>query len=483
MAKYDNNLVVVGGGSAGLIAAYVAVTVRARVTLIEAGAMGGDCLNTGCVPSKALIRCARVAHAFRDAGRFGVEPATPRVEFPRVMARVRDAIATIEPKDSMERYRRLGVECIAGRARLEDGHHVSVDGRTISARSIVLATGATPLVPPIPGLAEAAPLTSENVWELGRLPEHLLVMGGGPIGCELAQSFQRLGSRVTLIDMEPRLLAREDPDVSAHLERVLRREGVDVRLGHRAVEVTPGDPAGSGTLLAETAGDPPAQAAIPFDRILVAVGRRPSSAGLGLEALGIDMASNGAVVVDRYLRTSCPSVYACGDLVGPWQFTHMAAHQAYYASVNAMFGRFRRLAVNYRVVPWATFTDPEVARVGLSEEQARAEGVPVEVTTYLLDDLDRAVTEDETGGWVKVVTPPGRDRILGATIVGAGAGEMIGEIVLAMTHGLGLKKLMSTIHVYPTYNEAVKLAAGAWRRNHVPHGLLGWVARLQSLLR
>lgn len=480
MAKFDNNLVVVGGGSAGLIAAYVAATVRAKVTLVEAERMGGDCLNTGCVPSKALIRCARIAHTFRDAGRFGIRPQAPEVDFPRVMARVREAITTIAPKDSMARYRSLGVDCVAGRARLEGPHHVSVDGRLISTRSVVLATGATPLVPPIPGLDVVGPLTSENVWDLDALPDRLLVMGGGPIGCELAQAFHRLGSRVTLLDMEPRLLPREDPDVSAHLEGVLRREGMDVRLGHRAVAVEAAAGGGTGILRAETADGP---AEIPFDRILVAVGRRPSSDGLGLEALGIGTAGNGAVEVDRYLRTGCPNVFACGDLVGPYQFTHMAAHQAWYAAVNALFGRFRKLAVNYAVVPWATFTDPEVARVGLSEEQARSMGRDVEVTVYPLCDLDRAVAEGDTGGWVKLVTAPGRSRILGATIVGAGAGELIGEIVLAMSHGLGLDKLMSTIHVYPTMTEAVKLSAGAWRRRHVPEGLLRWVGRLLAVLR
>ncbi len=458
----------------------MAATVKARVTLVESAAMGGDCLNTGCVPSKALLRCGRIAQGFRDAARYGVRPVAPEVDFPAVMGRVREAIDTIAPKDSMERYRSLGVDCVAGRARLIDAHHVAVGERVISTRSVVLATGARPVVPPIPGLSEVEPLTSETVWSLASLPERLVVMGGGPIGCELAQGFQRLGSRVTLLDMEPRLLPREDTDVSAHLQAVLRREGVDVRLGHRAVAVSPGERPGAGTLRAEAAG---ATVELPFDRILVAVGRRPTTEGLGLEALGIATGDDGAVTVDRYLRTACRNVFACGDVVGPYQFTHMASHQAWYAAVNALFGRFRRFAVSYRVVPWATFTDPEVARVGLSEEQARSEGRDVEVTTYPLSDLDRAVAEGESGGWVKLITAPGKDRILGATIVGAGAGELIGELVVAMTHGLGLGKLMSTIHIYPTMTEAVKLSAGAWRRGHVPERLLGWVGRLHALMR
>jgi pyruvate/2-oxoglutarate dehydrogenase complex dihydrolipoamide dehydrogenase (E3) component len=440
--------------------------------------MGGDCLNTGCVPSKTLIRSARVAHTLRTADASGLRAVAPEVDFPRVMARVRQAVATIAPKDSMERYRTLGVTCIEGRARLIDPHHVAVGDQVVSARSIVLAAGAQPLVPPIPGLADARPLTSENLWELDSLPARLLVLGGGPIGCELAQSFQRLGSTVTLVDMEPRLLPREDPDVSAHLEAVFREEGVDVRLGHKALRVDPA--AGAGTLHAEHAGG---TAALEFDRILVAVGRRPSSAGLGLEDLGIETLPDGAVRVDKYLRTSCPNVFACGDLVGPYQFTHMASHQAWFASVNALFGRFRKFAVNYDVVPWATFTDPEVGRVGLSEEQARSQGRAVEVTRYSLDDLDRAIADGDTRGWVKVLTEPGRDRILGATIVGPEAGDLIGEFIVAMTHGLGLKKLMSTIHIYPTRSEAAKLAAGAWRRHNAPQGLLTWVGRLHGLLR
>lgn len=480
MARYDNNLVVIGGGSAGLIAAYIAATVKARVTLIEQGAMGGDCLNTGCVPSKALIRAAAVAQQFRDAGRYGIGAVEPSVDFRRVMAHVRGAVDTIAPKDSMERYRSLGVNCIAGRAELLDPHHVAVDGRTVSTRSIVLATGAGPLVPPIPGLDAVAPLTSDSLWSLETLPARLLVMGGGPIGCELAQAFARLGSRVTLIDMAPRLLPREDADVSAHVAGVLAREGVDVRLGHEAARFAAGPAQGGGTLAARVDGG---SVDIEFDRVLVAVGRRPNTEGFGLERLGIRTAANGAVEVDRYLRTACRNVFACGDVVGPYQFTHMASHQAWFAAVNALFGRFRKFAVNYDVVPWATFTDPEVARVGLSEDEARSQGLDVEVTTYPLEDLDRAVAEGDTGGWIKLITPPGKDRILGATVVAPHAGELVGEFVLAMTHGLGLKRLMSTIHIYPTRSEAAKLAAGAWRRKHVPERLLGWVGRLHDLLR
>ena len=485
MPRYDNNLIVIGGGSAGLIAALIGATVRARVTLVERDRMGGDCLYTGCVPSKAFIRAARAAHEVRTAGRFGIHGQAPVVDFAVVMKRVRDVIAAIEPKDSPERYTGLGVQCIAGEARIEDSHHVRVrtaEGeRTLSSRAIVLATGAAPFVPPVPGLRECEPLTSDSVWSLDSLPERLLVLGGGPMGCELAQSFSRLGSRVTLMDMEDRLLPREDPETSALLEGVFRRERIDVRLGHRAVRV---DAEGrGGRLYARTIDtEGTTEVELPFDEILVAVGRRPGNREW-LEEAGIATNQDGSIVVDAHLRTSLPGVYACGDAVGPYQFTHMASHQAWYAAVNALFGRFWKFSVDYAVVPWATFTDPEVARVGLSQTQAEARGVPVEVVRYGLDDLDRALTEGAATGWVKVLVKPGTDRILGAQVVGDGAGEIIAEFVLAMRHGLGLKKLLSTIHIYPTRMEAVKSAAGAWRRRHAPERLLSWVGWLNDRLR
>jgi pyruvate/2-oxoglutarate dehydrogenase complex dihydrolipoamide dehydrogenase (E3) component len=350
----------------------------------------------------------------------------------------------------------------------------------LSTRSIVIATGARPFVPPVPGLREALPLTSENLWGLRELPRRLLVMGGGPIGCELAQSFARLGAQVTLIDLEPRLLPREDADVGAFVRDVFHREGVDVRLGHKAVRVEPVGAGGAGRLFAET---PDGSAVLEFDRILVAVGRRPATDGLGLEALGIETGPTGAIRVDDYLQTACPGVFACGDVVGPYQFTHMASHQAWFASVNALFGWLRRFRVNYRIVPWATYTDPEVARVGLSEEDARGAGIPIEVTRFGFDDHDRSIADGSAEGWVKVLTEPGRDRVLGVTIVGNHAGELLAEYVLAMTHGLGLKQLMGTIHVYPTLAESAKLAAGSWRRAHAPEKLLRWVGWLHALRR
>lgn len=479
MSRFENNLVVIGAGSAGLITSLVGATAMAKVVLVERAAMGGDCLNTGCVPSKALIASAKAMQHLRDAEAFGLREVSGTVDFQAVMARVHDVIDTIAPKDSVERYESLGVRCAQGEARLLDGHSVQVDDRVIDARSIVLATGAEPVVPPIPGLAQANPLTSENLWEIRELPRRLLVLGGGPIGCELAQAFHRLGSDVTVVDMEPRLLPREDPDASDHVAGVFAREGISVLTGHRAAQVE------NGVLSAEPvqAASGASTAEVPFDRVLVAVGRRARTAGFGLEEAGVACNPDGTVQVDKHLRTTLGSVYACGDVVGPYQFTHMAAHQAWYAGVNALARPFWRFAVNYDVVPWATYTDPEVARVGLSETQAADAGIEVDVTRYELDDLDRGQSDGTTSGFVKLITKRGSDRLLGALIVGPDAGEMISGYVGAMTHGLGLKKLLSTIHIYPTRSEAVKMAAGQWRRANVPRGLLALAGRLNAFLR
>ena len=476
--RFDTNLIVIGAGSAGLIASLIAATVRARVTLIERSAMGGDCLNTGCVPSKTLIRSAKVAHTLRDAERFGIGAMEPDVDFRAVMARVHAAIAKIAPNDSVERYTSLGVDCLHGEARLVDPWTVAVGEQSITARNIVLATGATPFVPPVPGIDDAPVLTSDTLWSLTELPARLLVMGAGPIGCELAQAFSRLGSTVTLIDLEDRLLPREDPEVSASLGSVLRQEGVQVLTGHRA-EAFLSD-AGGHRLRASTAEG---SVELEFDQVLVAVGRRAHTESLGLDALGIETNPGGTVRVDRYLRTSVPNIYACGDLTGPYQFTHMASHQAWYASVNALFGRLWRFKVNYSVVPWVTFTDPEVARVGLSEADARAQGVAFEVTRHELADVDRAVADGSDHGFIKVLTVPGKDRVLGATIVAPGAGELITEYVAALTHGYGLKAIMGTIHSYPTLAELNKFVAGDWRRKHAPRRLLDWVSLYHGLWR
>ncbi len=471
--KYDSNLLVIGAGSAGLVAALIGATLRARVTLVERGAMGGDCLNTGCVPSKTLIASAKAAHLLRRGADFGLKDISGRVDFAAVMARVRSAIATIAPKDSPERYQSLGVRCIAGEAALADGHTAIVDGRKLTARRIVVATGAEPLVPPIAGIEDIDKLTSDNLWQLEALPPRLAVLGGGPIGCELAQAFARLGSLVTLVDREDRLLPREDPDASALIEKCLAGEGVEILTGCRATAVE------AGVVTLESAAGEARRVA--FDRILIAVGRRPRSTGFGLAEAGVRLNPNGTIVVDAGLRTTTRSIYACGDVVGPYQFTHMAAHQAWYAAVNALLPPLARLRCDYATVPWAAYTDPEVARVGITAAEAATEGIDHEVTIHSMNDVDRAVADGRTDGFVKIVSAG--ERILGATIVAAGAGEMIGEFVAAMRHRIGLKQLLATIHVYPTLLEANKLAAGAWRRKHAPEGLLRLAAGFHRLMR
>jgi pyruvate/2-oxoglutarate dehydrogenase complex dihydrolipoamide dehydrogenase (E3) component len=479
-AKFDRNLVVIGAGAAGLVAAYIAAAARAKVTLVEKDRMGGDCLNTGCVPSKALLKTARVLAQTRRAKDFGLKSAVVEFDFAEVMERVRRVVQAVAPHDSVERYTALGVECLRGEARIVSPWKVDVkleggDTRRLSTRAIVIAAGARPLVPPIAGIERVGCLTSDTVWNLDKLPNRLLVLGGGPIGCELAQAFARFGSRVTQVEMLPRILMREDPEVSEAVTQRFRAEGIDVRTGSRAKEFRAED--GRKLLIAEHDG---MEVTIEFDALLCAVGRVANVSGYGLEELGIPVARAGTVQTNEYLQTLYPNIYACGDVAGPYQFTHTASHQAWYASVNALFGGFRRFRADYSAIPWAIFTDPEVARVGLNETEAQAKSVRYEVSTYDIGDLDRAIADEEAHGMVKVLTVPGRDRILGATVVGARAGELIAEFVMAMRHGLGLDKILGTIHVYPTYAEANKYAAGAWRRAHVPQAALRLAERYHA---
>ncbi len=469
-ARFDRNVVVIGAGSAGLVSAYIAATVRARVSLIEKHKMGGDCLNTGCVPSKALLRSAKFLQQTREAKKLGFKSVRAEFDFADLMERVQQVIKKIEPHDSVERYSKLGVDCIQGEARITSPYTVEVDGRTLTTRNIIIATGARPLVPPIPGLDEVGYLTSDNLWELRELPPRLLVLGGGPIGSELTQAFARLGSRVTQVEMLERILPREDPEISQLVLDRFRTEGVTVLTGHKAkaFRIEDGEP----IMIAEHRGE---AVKIPFDRVLVALGRIANTRGFGLEELGIP--AERTVQTNEFLQTLYPNIFAAGDVVGPYQFTHVSAHQAWFATVNALFGRFRRFRVDYSVIPWATFTEPEVARVGLNELEAKERGIPYEVTTYGIDDLDRAIADSNDYGVVKVLTVPGKDKILGATIVGEHAGDLIAEYILAMRHGLGLNKLLATIHIYPTLSEANKYAAGEWKKAHAPEGVLRWLER------
>jgi pyruvate/2-oxoglutarate dehydrogenase complex dihydrolipoamide dehydrogenase (E3) component/uncharacterized membrane protein YdjX (TVP38/TMEM64 family) len=478
--RFDRNLVVIGAGSAGLVSAYIAAAVKAKVTLVERHRMGGDCLNTGCVPSKALLKTAKVVHQARQARKYGLRGAEVAFDFAEVMERVQRVVRTIEPHDSAERYAGLGVECLQGEATIVSPWEVEIRGaggatQRLTTRSIVVAAGARPFVPPIPGLAEIGCLTSDTVWALRTLPPRLVVLGGGPIGSELAQAFARLGSKVTQVEMLPRLLVREDPEVSAIVMQAFAAEGIDVRVGHKAKAFRVED--GRKLLVCEHAGK---EVRIEFDEVLCAVGRVANTQGYGLEALGIPTTPARTIETNEFLQTRFPNIYACGDVAGPYQFTHTAAHQAWYAAVNALFGSLRRFRADYSVIPWATFTDPEVARVGLNETEAKEKGIACEVTVYGIDDLDRAIADEAAHGFVKVLTAPGSDRILGVTIVGEHAGDLIAEFVAAMRHGLGLNKILGTIHIYPTLAEANKYAAGAWKKAHAPQGLLRWVARFHA---
>jgi pyruvate/2-oxoglutarate dehydrogenase complex dihydrolipoamide dehydrogenase (E3) component len=479
--RYDRNLVVIGAGAAGLVSSYIAATVRAKVTLVEASKMGGDCLNYGCVPSKALIKSARVADQMRHADAYGLTAHEPAFSFRAVMARVHAIIAAIEPHDSVERYTGLGVDVVQGRARIIDPWTVEIarhDGEVqrLITRAIVIAAGAAPIVPDLPGLDQSGYLTSDTLWEafasLDDMPQRIVVLGGGPIGCELSQAFARLGATVTQVDRGERLLAREDEDVSALVLAAQERAGVTVLSAYEAIRVENG---AERQLVVAQQGR---ERAIAFDALIVAVGRSARLAGYGLEELGI--ATHGTVVTDDYLATIYPNIYAAGDVAGPYQFTHVASHQAWYASVNALFGHFRRFKADYRVIPRATFIDPEVARVGLNVQEASEQGVAHEVTTYPLHELDRAIAESATTGFVKVLTAPGKDTILGVTIVGDHAAELLAEYVLAMKHGLGLNKILGTIHTYPTMAEANKFAAGEWKKARKPEALLRWVERYHT---
>jgi pyruvate/2-oxoglutarate dehydrogenase complex dihydrolipoamide dehydrogenase (E3) component/uncharacterized membrane protein YdjX (TVP38/TMEM64 family) len=477
--SYDRNMVVIGAGAAGLVSSLIGATVKAKVTLVEGHKMGGDCLNFGCVPSKALIKSAKVAEQMRHADRYGLTPVDPKYSFKAVIERVHAAIAAIEPNDSVERYTGLGVDVAEGHARIVDPWTVEITPHQgvayrLTTRSIIIATGARPFVPPLPGIQESGYLTSDTLWEVmanrDAPPARLTVLGGGPIGCELAQAFARLGSKVTLVEMAPRVMIREDEDVAALAAEALAESGVELLTAHRALRVE-----GKAIIVAGPDG---AERSIAFDDLLVAVGRAARLSGFGLEELGIE--TGKTVAVNDYMETKYPNILAAGDVAGPYQFTHTASHSAWYASVNALFGTFRKFKADYRVIPWTTYIDPEVARVGLNEQEAKELGIAHEVTLFPLHELDRAITDSATKGFVKLLTVPGKDKILGVTIVGEHAGDIIGEYVLAMRHGLGLNKILSTVHAYPSYIEANKFAAGRWKKANAPEWAFPWLERLHS---
>jgi len=471
-AQFDRNLVVIGAGAAGLVASYIAATVRAKVTLIEGHKMGGDCLNYGCVPSKALIHSAAFLKQVKNSASLGIATATVDYKFSDVMARVQRVVSTVEPHDSIERYTKLGVEVLQGKATITSPWSVDVNGQTLTTRAIVIATGAHPAVPNIPGLETVRYYTSDTIWSLTERPERLIVLGGGPIGCELAQTFARLGCQVTQVERGD-LMMREDVDVVELVKAALKADGVQCLTQTEAVRCEK-DADTQHLIVRNQTGE---ETILSFDALLCAVGRVPRTEGFGLEELGIPVSSRRTIETNAKLQTIYPNIYACGDATGLYQFTHTAAHQAWYASVNALFGDLKRFKVDYSVIPWTTFTDPEVARVGLSENEAKAQGIAFEVTRYDLKELDRAIADEAAHGFVKVLTVPGKDRILGVTIVGEHASDLLAEFVLAMKHGLGLNKILGTIHTYPTWSEANKYAAGEWKRTHAPQWLLKWAEK------
>ncbi|HBF48665.1 FAD-dependent oxidoreductase [Shewanella frigidimarina] len=481
-AKFDRNMIVIGAGAGGLVTSYIAAAVKAKVTLIEAGEMGGDCLNYGCVPSKAIIKSAKIAQQIRNAHHYGLEDSTPEFSFKKVMARVHQVVADIAPHDSVERYTNLGVDVVKGYAKLVDPWTVEIshpDGNTsrLTARSIVIATGARPFVPPLPGIEEVGYVTSDTLWDefakLDTAPQKLVVLGGGPIGSELAQSFARLGSKVTQVEMAERIMIKEDLEVSEFATQALQKSGVNILTSHQALRCELRD--GKKYLIVKHQEQ---ELALEYDQLLCAVGRSARLSGYGLEELGIE--TNRTIVTNEYLETLYPNIYAAGDIVGPYQFTHVAAHQGWYAAVNGLFGHLKKFKVDYRVIPWTTFIDPEVARVGINEYEAKQQGIDYEVTRFDFAELDRAITDSATEGFIKVITPKGKDKILGVTVVSEHAGDLIAEFVLAMKHGLGLNKILGTIHSYPTWAEGNKYAAGEWKRNHAPETVLRWLEKYHT---
>jgi len=475
---FDYNVLVIGGGSAGLVSAYIAAAVKAKVALIEKNKMGGDCLNTGCIPSKTIIKSAKVLQMIKNSSKYGheVDQENVKSDFSKVMGRVQQVIKKIEPHDSIERFTGLGVECFTGDAKILSPYKVEVNGEVLTTKNIIVATGAFPFVPPIPGLKEMNPLTSDTLWDINERPKRLLVLGGGPIGSELAQSFARLGSEVIQVEMGPKIMGREDDDVSEHIQKVFEGNGIRILTEHKASRFEIRD--GQKLAICEHNGQ---EVEVEFDEVLVALGRRARTKGFGLEELDVEINPNGTMIVDEYLRSPrYPNIYACGDVAGPYQFTHTAAHQAWFTCVNSLFSPMKKFKVDYRVIPWCTFVDPEVARVGVNEKEAKEKGINYEVTTYGLDDLDRAIAEGEDEGFVKVITPKGSDKILGVTIVGSHAGELIAEYILAMKYGIGLNKILGTIHIYPTWSEANKFAAGVWKKAHAPEKALEYLKKFHS---
>lgn len=469
--KYDYNVIVIGGGAAGLVSAELASSFQGKVALIEKNHMGGDCLNTGCVPSKALIRSAKLMHEMKNSQKWGIFSSSARVDFLQVMERVKKIIQQIEPQDSVERFTQLGVDCHRGQAFIQSPFEVRVGDNTLTTKSIIIATGAKPFVPNIPGLDRVRYVTSDTIWDLKDLPRRLLILGGGAIGCELAQCFARLGSEVTVVEKADRLLPKSEPEASEELLEVFHEEGIHFLLSSTVskfelyqAHITGG------------AGDQ----VVNFDVALVALGRVPNVKGFGLEQLNVQISASGAIEADEFFETNVPGIYACGDVMGAYHLTHASSYQAKYAALNALFSPYQKIHKDEQAMPSVIFTDPQVAQVGLTEEEAKKQNLDFEITQYGIQDLDRAITDGEARGFIKVLTPRGQDQILGATIVSGHAGEYLTQITSAIKHKIGLKKILKTIHPYPTFSEANQKVAGLWLKKHTPSGLVGFFKSFQQ---
>ncbi len=474
MTTTEFDLCVIGGGAGGLVVAAGGASLGAKVALVEKHRLGGDCLWHGCVPSKALIQSAKVAHLQRHADLYGLPAQPPDVSLGAVMRRVAAVIKTIEVHDSPERFRGMGIDVVFGAGGFTDPHTFEVDGRRLTAKNFVIATGSRPLVPPIAGLEQVPYLTNETVFNLDEPVPHLIVLGGGPIGVELAQAFARLGSQVSIVQRGPQLLHMEDRDVAAVVEERLRAEGLHLHVDSEVVRVA-GVAGAVQVTLKELDG---AETTLHGTHLLIATGRRANGEQLGLEAAGVQLNERGYVITDPRLRTTAPNIYACGDITGRYLFTHMAEHHAGVVLRNTLF----RLPaqVERRVIPWCTYSDPEVARVGLSESEARKQNVTHDVYRFPFHDIDRAQTDGTTAGFAKILTDH-KGRLLGATLVGAHAGELIHEYVLALAKKMKAKDLSGVIHVYPTLAQINRRVADQRMKAGLTPALKKWLQRLFRL--
>lgn len=461
--KFDFNLVVIGAGAAGLVTAYIAAAVKAKVALVEKHKMGGDCLNYGCVPSKAIIASAKKVSLENKYKEFGLKEVKIKFEFSEIMNRVKNVIKKIEPNDSIERYEKLGVNCFLGNAKIISPFEVMINEKIYSTKNIVIASGAEPIVPKLSGLENIKFYTSETLWKIENLPKELLVVGAGPIGLELAQAFFRLGSKVNVIEMSEKILSKEDEDISSFMKIELEKEGIKFYTKHKLTSFEKN----SAILEFENT-----KLKLSFTEVLFAIGRKARTKDFGIEELGIELNQDGTIKTDEFLQTNFPNISACGDVAGPFQFTHTASHQAWYASVNSLFGIFKKFKADYRVIPRTTFTDPEISSVGINEIEAKLKNIEYDLYKYEISELDRAIADGEAKGFIKVLTKKNTDEILGVNIIANHSGEMIQEYVLAMKYKIGLNKILGTIHAYPTMVEANKYVAGIWKKKTKPEKVL-----------